>query len=409
MMSSVASCSVYRIEVRGMKQVRYYGMNNAKYGGVFLGDDDVVIEKAQVAVTGTAMSPLDFVDGDYLYRDVPSGAKWFYFTCLTSVDQTKEVFAVDSDDIEAIEPEWVEHKADLVGIYGMSTDELVRARSISGKKTRCGNGTSTTSIEWSYDEEGNPTSTPVGAMNYTYQDMLNLCRMRGKGYHSISYEQSKILAILSLCWCGNRDDQSVYGFGCGAQYTTGSKDKIGMDTINGVHSGANKVWNVEGAVACNYEVMDFYGVNISTFKEWKASRRSQVGTVDGNAHIYDPHTDTERVVPYPTQSGYNIARIKLGRFCDIIASSVNNDNSKWVTCFCAVTYYSGAPGRCVGRASYGAYANGGLVCSSASYASSNSSANYGVRLAFSGILSNDAEIDKLIENNLEEYDDTKKQ
>lgn len=409
MMSSVASCAVYRIDVRGMKQVRYYGLNNALFGGVFLGDDDVVIEKAQVSVTGTAMSPLDFLEDDYLFRDVPSGAKWFYFTCLMSIDQTKEVFAVDSDDIEAIEPGWVEHKADLVGIYGMSVDDLVRARSLSGKKTRCGNGTQTTSIEWSYDDEGNPTSTPVGAMNYTYQDMLNLCRMRGKGYHSISYEQSKILAILSLCWSGNRDDQSVYGFGCGSQYTTGSKDKTGMDTINGVHSGANKVWNVEGAVACNYEVMDFYGVNISTFKEWKASKRSQVGPVDGNAHIYDPHTDTERVVPYPTQSGYNIARIRLGRFCDIIASSVNNDTSKWVTCFCAVTYYSGAPGRCVGRASVNAIAYGGLVYSNAAHASSYSYSYLGVRLAFSGILSNDAEIDKLIENNLEEYDDTKKQ
>ena len=134
MMPSLASCSVYRIEVRDMKQVRYYGMNNALYGGVFVGDDDIVIEKVQVAVTGTSMSPLDFIDGDYLFRDVPSGAKWFYFTCLSSVDQTKEVFAVDTDDIEAIEPGWVEHKADLVGMYGMSVDDLVRARSISGKR-----------------------------------------------------------------------------------------------------------------------------------------------------------------------------------------------------------------------------------------------------------------------------------
>ena len=324
------------------------------------------------------------------------------------MDQTKEVFAVDTDDIEAIEPGWVEHKADLVGMYGMSVDDLVRARSISGKKTRTGNGTQTTSIEWSYDEDGNPTSTPVGAMNYTYQDLLNLCRMRGKGYHSISYEQSKILAILSLCWCGNRDDQSVYGFGCGSQYTTGSKDKTGMDTNYAENSGANKVWNVEGAIACNWEVMDFIGVNVSTFKDWKAGKRSQVGTVDGNAHIYDPYTDTERVVPY-LQSGSNIARIRLGRFCDVLASSGNNDTEKWVTCFCAASWYGGAPGRCVGRALFNANAGGGLVYADSNNASSNSSSNVGVRLAFSGILSNDAEIDKLIEENLEEYDETSKQ
>lgn len=39
--------------------------------------------------------------------------------------------------------------------------------------------------------------------------------------------------------------------------------------------------------------------------------------------------------------------------------------------------------RCVGRAGYGAYASGGLVCSDAGGASSYSGASYGVRLAFS--------------------------
>ena len=218
-------------------------------------------------------------------------------------------------------------------------------------------------------------------MNYTYQDMLNLCRVRGKGYHSISYDQSKILTILSLCWCGNRDDQSVYGFGTGSQYTTGDKNKIGKDTIYGQHSGTNKVWNVEGAIACNWEIMDFIGVNISTFKEWKANKRPQTGTVNGIAHIYDPRTDTERTVKYPTGSGNNIARLKMGRFCDYIASSVSTDTSKYVMSFCAGTWYSAASGRCVGRANFNANANGGLVYANANNAASNSNTNNGARLA----------------------------
>ena len=405
MMPSVASASVYRIEVSDMKQVRYYGMNNAQFGGVFVDADGLVIEKALLAVTGTANSPLDFTDGDYIFRDVPAGAKYFFFTCLNTIDQTLEAFAVDSDDIEAIEPGWVEHKSELIGMYGMSMDELRRARSISGKKTRTGTGQQTTSNEWSYDREGNPSTVPVGAMNYTYQDMLNLCRVRGKGYHSISYEQSKILAILSLCWCGNRDDQSVYGFGTGWQYTTGDKNKIGKDTIYGQHSGTNKVWNVEGAIACNWEIMDFIGVNISTFKEWKANKRPQTGTVNGIAHIYDPRTDTERTVKYPTVNGNNIARLKMGRFCDYIASSVSTDTSKYVMSFCASTWYTASSGRCVGRANYSADADGGLVCASAHNASSYSYTSYGARLAFSGALTNDAEIDKQIEANLVEYDE----
>ena len=409
MMPTVSSASVYRIEVTDMKQVRYYGMNNAQYGGVFVDADGLVMEKALLAVTGTTNSPLDFTDGDYIFRDVPAGAKYFYFTCLNAIDQTLEVFAVDSEDIEAIEPGWVEHKSELIGMYGMSVDDIVCARSISGKRTKGGNDTQTTSEEWAYDSDGNPTNVPVVQMNYTFQDMLNLCRVRGKGYHSISYDQSKILAILSLCWCGNRDDQSVYGNGSTSMYITGNKNKIGKDTIYGKHSGINKLWNVEGAIACNLEVMDFIGVNISTFKEWKANMRPQTGTVNGIAHIYDPRTDTERTVKYPTtQSGYDIARVKLGRFCDVIASSINIDGSKFVTGFCAASNYTEASGGCVVRAGLYGRANGGLVYAEAGRASSYSAGFYGARLAFSGELTNDAEIDKQIEANLEEYDEETK-
>ena len=73
--------------------------------------------------------------------------------------------------------------------------------------------------------------------------------------------------------------------------------------------------------------------------------------------------------------------------------------------FCAGTWYSAASGRCVGRAYYSAIASGGLVYAFAYYASSYSSTYHGARLAFSGTLTNDAEIDKQIEANLEEYDE----
>ena len=73
--------------------------------------------------------------------------------------------------------------------------------------------------------------------------------------------------------------------------------------------------------------------------------------------------------------------------------------------FCAGTWYTASSGRGVGRASYNANAHGGLVYASAYNASSFSNTHYGARLAFSGALTNDAEIDKQIEANLEEYDE----
>ena len=402
---TVASTNVHRLDVEGMKMVRYYGMNNATYGGAFVNSAGEVLEKNSLAVSGNTNSPLDFTDDDYIFRNVPEGAKWFYFTCLSTVDQSLEAFAVDTDDIEAVEPGWVEHKAELIGVYGMGAADLVRARSISGKKTRTGTNAQVTNSEWQYDSDGNPKVTPVSAMNYTYQDMLNLCRVRGKGYHSISYDQSKILAILSMCWCGNRDDQSVYGFGTGSQYTTGDKNRVGRDTKYGIHSGTNKVWNVEGAIGCNWEIMDFIGVNITDFKAWKKLYRAQSGPVNGIAHIYDPRTDTERTVKYISSNSNNIARLRMGRFCDYLASSVSSDTRRYVTSFCAGTWYNASAGRCVGRAHYGAFAYGGLVFAYANDASSSSRTYDGARLAFSGTLLNDAEIDRLVEQNPTEYEE----
>lgn len=401
-LGDLTSCAVYRLDVEGMKQARYIGLNNASYCAVFVNSDGKILEKDVLAISGLSGSPVDFSNeqGDYVYRSVPTGSKYLYFTCMRGLsDEDHPVFAVDSADIEAIEPGWVEHKAELIGIYEGTIDDLGRWRSVSGRRTQRGNGTSTTSTEWLYDKEGNPTNMPVGSINYTYQDMLNLARYRGKGYHSISYEQSKIIALLSRCWYGNRDDQRIYGFGNSADYTTGTKDRMGKaDTSYLIDTGVNKVWGIEGFIACTYEVMDFVGVNVSTFAEWKALKRTDNDTsmpIDAKYHIFDPRTNTERVVQGLKEvSGNNIVRLKHGKYCDYIASAVTTDKSAYSTGYGAGVWYTAGRGRCVGRANNFANASGGLVCANAYVASSNSYAGDGARLAFSGELANESEIDK---------------
>lgn len=400
-MGDLSSCAVYRLDVEGMKQARYIGLNNAAYCAVFVDGGGRIIEKHVMGITGISGSPLDFKNenGDYIYNAVPSGAKYLYFTCIRALpDDEHIVLSVDSEDIEAIEPGWVEHKAELIGIYGGTTDDLGLFRSVSGKQTRRGNGKNKTSEEWIYDKEGNPTNMPVGSLNYTFQDLLNLCRYRGKGYHSISYEQSKIIAILSRCYYGNRDDQHIYGFGCGADYTTGRQDAIGKaDTSYGsANNVPNKVWGVEGFIGCMWELMDNIGVNISTFAAWKAARRpdnDNTMPVDAKWHIYDDRTKSERIVQGIVSNGYNIARLKHGRFCDVIASSVSTDTSAFSTGYAAGQWYNGSSGRCVGRACSAKDVSGGLVFANAYFASSFSYQNYGARLAFDGELENESEID----------------
>ena len=401
------SCAVYRMPVEGMKQVRYIGMNNATYCSVFVGNNSKILQIDTLQIQGAGENPIDFKNenGDYIYRDVPSTAKWLYFTCMRGLaDDNCRVLAVDSSDIEAIEPGWELHQSELIGIYCGTLDDLKFMRSVSGRKTIRGNNKQSTSTEWVYDSEGNPTNVPVGDMNYTYQDLLNLCRYRGKGYHSVSYEQNKIIAILSRCWCGNRDDQRQYGFGCNADYVTGQKDSIGSnDTVSG-NNGPNKIWKLEGWVGCCYEVMDNVAVNVSTFAGWKAKKRPDNDAsmpTDGKWHIFDEVSKTERIVQGLKSNNYNIARLKHGRFCDIIASSVTNDASRFSTCYAAAQWYTDSVGRCVGRAGGNANADGGCVFAGAYSGSSYSYTNGGVRLAFNGEFDNESDIDGEIAESVE--------
>ncbi|MBR6031325.1 MAG: hypothetical protein IKP36_05110 [Bacteroidaceae bacterium] len=396
---TLTSCATYRMDVENMKQVRYIGLNNANYGSIFVKANGEIIQKDALAIAGTANSPLDFKNdaGDYIFRDVPENAKYLYFTCIRGLsDADHPVFAVDSDDIEAIEPGWVEHKSELIGIYGASINDVDgKIHSLSGKVTKRGNGTSTTNPDWQYDANGEPLALPVSALNYTGQDFFNLCYLRGKGYHDVNYEQNKIIAILSRCWCGNRDDRAVYGNGISSGYTTGQLDSRGKrDTSKEQGATMNKIWGLEAWVSCNWEFMDHVGVNISDFATWKKNARPASGTVNAKWHIFDPHTNTERVVQGLTSGGSNcIARLKHGRHCDIIPSSTNSDTSVYSTNYAAGFWYTASGGRVVGRANGNANPNGGCVYAHASNDSSHSYAHSGARLAFSGKFANESEID----------------
>ena len=101
-------------------------------------------------------------------------------------------------------------------------------------------------------------------------------------------------------------------------------------------------------------------------------------------HIYDPISKTERLVQGTKDNGYCIARVRHGRYCDIIASRVSSDNSRWASNYADGQWYNHAKSRVVGRSNNSAFADGGLVFASANYASSQSSSFVGSRLAFRG-------------------------
>ena len=382
----VSNLNSYVFNVTGMKQIRFPGLNIAGYGAVFVDANNVVLDKFNMSVSHALF---DFVDGDYVFTDVPDGAAWCYFCCYQTVSLDTEVIATDSTEIEAIEPDWVEHEdKDLMGVYGMTVDNLGRARSISGVVTKRGDGNSTTSPEWTYDANGKVTNSVLpSTLHYTCKDFMNVAEMRGEGYQLMDHEHDIIVAQLFWALIGNRHDQDVIGNGTSAGYTTGATDSIGKSHTSKA-SGVNKAVGLEGIVACNYEWKGNIAFNV---KSWKNFKKNSCNAASGDAvdykfHIYNALTDTERVVQCPSQgSGCNVARVKHGRFCDITPSKMDtSDSSRFITYYCCYASINGTTGRVVGRAYYNANAGGGLAYTSANSASSNSNANVGARLTFRG-------------------------
>ena len=401
-----ANMNVYEIDVQGMKQVRWPGINNGDLGCVFLDADGRIISIFKMAISN---AQFDFMAGeDYIFCDVPAGAVKFQFTSQTGCDD-QEAIAVDSAAIEAIEPDWVFRKEFLVGVYGMGIDGLGRARSISGTKAVTGTGSSSTSGAWTYDATGKVTNlAPPSGLNRTRQDCINLCEMRGPGFHAISYEQSKDLANIIMELVGNRDIQAVCGRGMGSGYNAGTQTINGYDVhtpyatpvskninawgnrtvVNSASGVGNLMFGIQNFVGCNYEWMSHIAMNVSSFKDWKAKKcptDEASYPIDCKMHIYDVQTDTERVVQATSQgSGYCISRVRHGRFMDTIAGKCSSDNSQWNKHYSDKWEFTASKCRVVGRSDGTAYAYGGLVYAYASYVSTSSGTNFGSRLAFSG-------------------------
>lgn len=394
--ATAANINTYRMDVEGMKQVRWPGVNMANIGCVFTDADGKVLKTFKMSISNSQFD-FDGTKGDYIFTDVPTGAKWFFFTSFIVVDQSTECIAVDSNSVEAIEPDWVEHKAasevgvecegdSLIGNYPITMDALSRPRSISSTgPSQRGTGTSTTAA-WEYDADGNPTAIPTGTLNFTMKDFENLAWMRGAGYQLIDYEQHKETAILWWCCRGRINEQAVVGNGQHAGRLN-QLDSIGMrdSTYNG--NNFNSIMGLKAYIGCNNDWMSNIAVNVTSYLDYKKRRGVEFSDfpIDHVAHIYDPISKTERTLTLPDGSGDNVLRLIHGRRCDILPSRVDpGDRSKYVTDYCAGYWYSNGRSRVLLRSSNYANAHSGFAYASAYSASSYSYTACGARLAFRG-------------------------
>ncbi len=98
------------VDVSGYRRVRFPSVLGSSLVGAVFADDGGRIVKSVIVETLNAR----FVDGMYLICDVPEGATKLHFSVRTSSDFDCVVLS-NSDKIEDMEPDWVEHEACLCG------------------------------------------------------------------------------------------------------------------------------------------------------------------------------------------------------------------------------------------------------------------------------------------------------
>ena len=401
---------VYRIDVEGMKQVRWPGaIKHSTYGACFMNADGIVVKRFRLNVQD---ADFDYQrsEGDYIFTDVPPDAKTFVFSCDSAANANWEVIAVDSDEIEAIEPDWVEHKECLVGIYqaslhrvafssGSNPNQLLPKglRSISGATVTRGSVSSDSSTHSGWESEnlydattGNPTGWPTtNSFKMSMKDFQNIARLRGAGYQLVDYEMSKFVSILFYCLTGTLNSQEVCGDG---RYitTTGTWDSIGNRSTSALEfanytSRANKCLGLESWFGCVYEWCDNVGVNITSYINFYKNHMVATGSSNGRWWIFDPETGTERYVKGQTEntssSGGYIKRVRHGRYCDLVPIIVHGTStSRYADWY----YYTTSTNRVLGRSNNNGSAYGGVAYAYAYVASSYANPYYGSRLAFRG-------------------------
>lgn len=340
--------SVHRIRVDGMKQVRFPSVNHPNFGCVFLDANNTILAAYNLNMESNTQTPADFINeaGDYDFRSIPEGAQWLYFTCFTSIPQTLEVIVTDSEELEAIEPDWVEHKPELIGIYQGSIDGItgsggtpgtncIGLRSLSGTSISRGDRTGV-NPDWQYDAQGNPANIPTSNFNMSAMDFLNFANVRGEGYSAISYETQKDMANLFMAWFGTRSVEDIVGLGGRPNHQTGTRnsiafgdtDKRGMNPASSNNDNQmNKIWGLEAWTGSTIEYVDNACLNAPSFSAFKRNLRNRDSSwaIDRVLNIVQ-QDGNERRVQGTTDTG-NVCRVRFGRYCDIIPSSTYSDNT----------------------------------------------------------------------------------
>ena len=352
---------VCKVNVFGYKKVRFPTvLGTSMIGSCFTDSGKNVVKDVFVESLNNR-----FVNGMYIICDVPEGATELNFT-IHKYAEFDCVVLSNSDKIEDMEPDWVEHEPCLVAVFEACT--------IGSKLYSAATGNSS-----------------VGSL--TQSDFIYYAKQRG--LQLIDWEMHKDIANLFFAFYGRRDSQDQCGYGqsteqrnIGTTALLGMQDTISYNSDGGAHQTSN-AWYVRPNEDGNNVYSLIYNTNCMGYENLYGDKYewlSGVSLPNTNAQeqyklLIEMPDGSTRKVKSGTVDGYCTGMYHQ-KYMDIVG--VHSQKGSSTTYYCDIFTPSGTANRVVCRSVSSSFASGGVSFAFCGYDSSSSITYIGSRLAFRG-------------------------
>lgn len=352
---------VCKVNVFGYKKVRFPTvLCTSMIGSCFTDSGKNVVKDVFVDSLNNG-----FVNGMYIICDVPEGATELNFTIHKNAEFDCVVLS-NSDKIEDMEPDWVEHDACLVAVFEACT--------IGSKLYSAATG-----------------NASVGSL--TQSDFIYYAKQRG--LQLIDWEMHKDIANLFFAFYGRRDSQDQCGYGqsteqrnIGTTALLGMQDTISYNSDGGAHQTSN-AWYVRPNEDGKNVYSLIYNTNCMGYENLYGDKYewlSGVSLPNTNAKeqyklLIEMPDGSTRKVKSGTVDGYCTGMYHQ-KYMDVVG--VNSQKGSSTTYYCDVFTSSGTATRVVCRSISDSIASGGVSFAYCGYDSSSTITSIGSRLAFRG-------------------------
>ena len=352
---------VCKVNVFGYKKVRFPTvLGTSMIGSCFTDSGKNVVKDVFVDSLNNR-----FVNGMYIICDVPEGATELNFT-IHKYAEFDCVVLSNSDKIEDMEPDWVEHEPCLVAVFEACT--------IGSKLYSAATG-----------------NASVGSL--TQSDFIYYAKQRG--LQLIDWEMHKDIANLFFAFYGRRDSQDQCGYGqsteqrnIGTTALLGMQDTISYNSDGGAHQTSN-AWYVRPNEDGKNVYSLIYNTNCMGYENLYGDKYewlSGVSLPNTNAQeqyklLIEMPDGSTRKVKSGTVDGYCTGMYHQ-KYMDVVG--VNSQKGSSTTYYCDVFTSSGTANRVVCRSCSYSCAGGGVSCAVCGVDSSSTFTSIGSRLAFRG-------------------------